>query len=330
MLSVVSSASRTSLFGGARVSAVSLARAHFTTGNVVASSDAAPGDEVKPDMKLLSRLRKETELSIKHVRTALIKTNNDYDLALEELRKLGASVAAKVSGRSMGEGLVFSFVKASDASSSLMMEMSCETDFVAYSQLMQKTSTSVGERLRAIYEASPSVTAGALRSATPSEELTTDPEVSASMHELVGKLSENIALQRAVLLKAPRGGLVGSYTHLRTAEDIGGRLSASVVFAPAAPVEEDFTPSEELKDFANKVAQHVVGSTGPGAVGVTVADLLEQPFLFDPSTTVANLIKKHAQSTPGGLELAGFERFDVGVGPAFALASGESSTEASN
>lgn len=68
---------------------------------------AAP---VKPNMKLLKELRKETEVSMSKAKEALVKTNNDYAKALawlsEDAQVSGAKKAQKVAGRIAGEGLI--------------------------------------------------------------------------------------------------------------------------------------------------------------------------------------------------------------------------------
>lgn len=65
---------------------------------------------VKPDIKLLKELRKETEVSMTKAKEALIKSNNDYAKALawlsEDAQVSGAKKAQKVAGRVAGEGLI--------------------------------------------------------------------------------------------------------------------------------------------------------------------------------------------------------------------------------
>ena len=66
--------------------------------------------EVKPNMKLLKDLRKETEVSMSKAKEALVKNNNDYAKALawlsEDAAVSGAKKAQKVAGRTAGEGLI--------------------------------------------------------------------------------------------------------------------------------------------------------------------------------------------------------------------------------
>lgn len=66
--------------------------------------------EVKPNIKLLKELRKETEVSMSKAKEALVKTNNDYAKALawlsEDAQISGAKKALKVAGRTASEGLI--------------------------------------------------------------------------------------------------------------------------------------------------------------------------------------------------------------------------------
>lgn len=65
---------------------------------------------VKPNIKLLKELRKETEVSMTKAKEALVKTNNDYAKALtwlsEDAQVSGAKKAQKVAGRTASEGLI--------------------------------------------------------------------------------------------------------------------------------------------------------------------------------------------------------------------------------
>jgi elongation factor Ts len=65
---------------------------------------------VKPNMKLLKELRKETEVSMSKAKEALVKNENDYAKALawlqEDAQVSGAKKAQKVAGRTAGEGLI--------------------------------------------------------------------------------------------------------------------------------------------------------------------------------------------------------------------------------
>ncbi len=82
------------------------------------------------DLKLLKKLRKETQAGIADCRIALEETKNDYKKALEWIRKKGLEKAAKQSDRETSQGLIESYIHQNGRVGALV-EVMCETDFVA-------------------------------------------------------------------------------------------------------------------------------------------------------------------------------------------------------
>ncbi len=82
-------------------------------------------------LELLKKLRLETRASIADCRKALEETNNDYNKALEWLRKHGIEKAAKKAERTTLQGLIDSYIH-QNARVGAMIELLCETDFVAH------------------------------------------------------------------------------------------------------------------------------------------------------------------------------------------------------
>ena len=84
----------------------------------------------KIDRKLLQELREKTGLGLMDCRKALEETGGNIEKAIELLRKKGAAVAAKRSGRTTGEGIIHTYIHPGDRLG-VMVEINCETDFVA-------------------------------------------------------------------------------------------------------------------------------------------------------------------------------------------------------
>ena len=82
------------------------------------------------DITLLKRLRNETGVSLADCRKALEETKNDYNKALEWLKKHGLEKAAKKKDRKTSQGLVESYIHQNGRVGALV-EVMCETDFVA-------------------------------------------------------------------------------------------------------------------------------------------------------------------------------------------------------
>lgn len=84
----------------------------------------------KVDIKQIQELRARTGLGMMDCKKALTETDGNIDKAIEILRKKGASVAAKRAGKETGEGLVHAYIHPGSRVG-VMIELNCETDFVA-------------------------------------------------------------------------------------------------------------------------------------------------------------------------------------------------------
>jgi len=87
----------------------------------------------KIDMKLIQELRDITGLGLMDCKKALTESNGDIDKAIEQLRKKGAAVAAKRADKETAQGLVATYIHPGDQLG-VMIELNCETDFVARTQ----------------------------------------------------------------------------------------------------------------------------------------------------------------------------------------------------
>ena len=82
---------------------------------------------------LVKRLREKTGAGMMDCKKALQDTNGDEQAAIDLLRKKGAASAEKRSGRQTGEGVIFSYIHPGDKLG-VLVEVNCETDFVARNQ----------------------------------------------------------------------------------------------------------------------------------------------------------------------------------------------------
>lgn len=90
----------------------------------------------KIDLSLIQELRTRTGLGMMDCRKALEETNGDMDKAIEILRKKGAAVAAKRSDKETAQGIVHAYIHPG-SQLGVLVEINCETDFVARTQDMQ-------------------------------------------------------------------------------------------------------------------------------------------------------------------------------------------------
>jgi elongation factor Ts len=92
---------------------------------------------VKISLELITQLRERTGLGLMDCRKALEAAGGDIEQAAEELRKKGAAVAAKRSGNETSQGLVHAYIHPG-AQMGVLVEVNCETDFVARTEQLQQ------------------------------------------------------------------------------------------------------------------------------------------------------------------------------------------------
>ena len=103
----------------------------------------------KIDAKLIQELRNRTGLGMMDCKKALEATGSDIDKAVDELRKKGAAVAAKRSGKDTQEGLVYAYIHPGDQVG-VLLELNCETDFVARNEEVKKFAKDIGMHIAAM------------------------------------------------------------------------------------------------------------------------------------------------------------------------------------
>jgi len=169
--------------------------------------------EITSDM--IKKLRDQTGAGMMDCKRALESTGGDVNAAIEYLRKKGAAVAAKRADRSAKEGAIVTRI-GNDGKTGVIVEINCETDFVARSEDFVGFANAVAQ---AIEKEKPDSLdrVAALRT----EEGKT---VAERLHDLLAKVGEKIDVKRYAIYQAEAGS-VGSYTHL------GSKIGVLVEFA---------------------------------------------------------------------------------------------------
>lgn len=270
---------------------------------------------------MVKELRERTGAGMMDCKRALAEAEGNLDKAIELMRLSGQAKADKKAGRITAEGVVA--IKMDDSGGrAAMVEVNCETDFVAKESAFRGFVASVCTRVLA---------------ANPSdvEELSAMPldgEGGASIEEerqgLVAKIGENISVRRFVTVDS-RGGRLGVYLHgtrigvvvdVEGTDDVVARDIAMHVAAsrPVAVAESDM-PKDLLRSEREILEAQVADSGKPpeiqekmlaGRVAKFLKEvtLLGQPFVKDPDQSVAKYL--HASGTT----VLRFERFEVGEG----------------
>ncbi|MBV1874309.1 MAG: translation elongation factor Ts [Gammaproteobacteria bacterium] len=269
---------------------------------------------------LVKELRERTGLGMMDCKNALVETDGDVELAIENLRKSGQAKAAKKAGRTAAEGAIA--VKTSaDGKLAIMVEVNSETDFVARDDNFKGFVDLIAARILESRETNIEVLM-----ALPTEE-GSEHSLEYTRERLVQKIGENIQVRRAVLLEAE--GVVGSYLHggkigvlaalTGGNEELGKDVAMHVAATNPLVVNPDEVSAELLEKEKEIFAAQAKESGKPDAIiekmiagrikkYLAEVSLVEQAFVKIPDTKVGKLV------SDGGAKVDSFVRFEVGEG----------------
>jgi elongation factor Ts len=259
-------------------------------------------------------LRERTAAGMLDCKKALVETDGDIELAIENMRKNGQAKAAKKAGRIAAEGVILTKVAKGVAT---MMEVNSETDFVARDDGFVK----FGQKLIEVAFANKINDMDTLNNTEVD-----GVKISELRDNLVAKIGENISPRRVVSVE---GDNLGAYVHSarigviailqggdeELAKDIAMHVAASspqFVKPEDVPAEVVAKEKEIQLDIAlqsgkpPEIAEKMVSGRMKKFTGEI--SLTGQPFVKDPSILVADLLKSK------GAEVINFVRFEVGEG----------------
>jgi len=263
----------------------------------------------------VKELRERTGAGMMECKKALVETNGDMDTAIENLRKSGLAKADKKSGRIAAEGTI---VHAQEDGHSVMVEVNCETDFVA------KDANFV--------DFAQSVVANAIHAedidALLASKLPSGESIEDKRQQLVAKIGENVQVRRMSHLRV-EGAIMGCYIHggrigvmvaIRGGdEDLAKDLAMHVAALNPAYINEQEVPGDFLEKEKEILIAQAADSGKPadiiekmvgGRLKKRLAEitLVGQPFVKDGDVTVEQLLKNK------GAEVLAFSRLEVGEG----------------
>lgn len=268
----------------------------------------------------VKELRERTGAGMMECKKALVETDGDIDVAIENLRKSGLAKADKKASRVAAEGVVAISVS-DDGSRGVMVEVNCETDFVAKGDEFVEFADQIAST---VLTESP-VDVAALSEMNLVGGSTT---VELRRQELIAKLGENMTVRRFSVIDS-RGGVIGFYSHggrigVMTALQGGDAVLAkdvSMHVAASRPIalSEDDIPAEvlakEKEIFSAQAAEsgkpeNIIEKMVVGRMKkfVNEVTLLGQPFVKDPDQTIAKLMDSN------GATIVEFARLEVGEG----------------
>jgi elongation factor Ts len=268
----------------------------------------------------VKRLREQTGAGMMDCKNALAEADGDFELAIENLRKKGVKDAGKRADRTAGNGLVAAELDGNQAG--VLVELNCETDFVAKNEQFQELAAKVAKAALANKVAD--------RLALLTTEAADGKSVELLIEEASASIKEKIELGRYARLD---GGYVTTYLHrsdrdlpptlgvlvqLDAAnEAVAKDLAQQIAATPAQYVTRDEVPAD-LVEKERRIAEEITREEGKpeqaipkivdGRVNAFFKDIVltEQASVKDPKQSIKSVL------AAGGVNVQAFARFRVG------------------
>lgn len=268
---------------------------------------------------LVKELRERTGAGMMECKKALQATEGDVEVAIEHLRKSGQAKAEKKAGRTAAEGIIM-IRASSDGGTIGMVEINCETDFVAKDENFRDFADAVANLL---VEQRPEDVDTLL-----TLKLADGRSVDDARKDLIAKIGENVQVRRLTLVNT-QSGLLNSYSHsgrigvivelkggdAELAKDLAMHIAASRPLCISADQVPGAVIAKEREIYAAQAQDSgkpadIVEKMVAGRVRKFLQEntLLGQPFVKDTELTVEKLLQGANAS------VTHFERFELGEG----------------
>lgn len=269
---------------------------------------------------LVKELRERTGAGMMECKKALVETSGDIEQAIENMRKSGQAKAAKKAGRIAAEGIIVMAI-ADDNRTACMLEVNCETDFVARDENFVGFANHTAER--ALSDKIDNVDALLAVAYEQSSDIT----VEQARQNLVAKIGENIQVRRVALIAADT--VVGHYLHgvrigalvnlkggdVSLAKDIAMHVAAVNPQAVSADSVDNQLLEKEKAIFMAQAEnsgkpQEIIEKMVQGRIKKYLKEicLVDQAFVKNQDVTVGELLKAKQA------EVISFTRYEVGEG----------------
>jgi elongation factor Ts len=289
---------------------------------------------------MVKDLRACTGAGMMDCKKALTESGGDVDAAVDILRMRGLAALAKKAGRATNEGVVAAYVSEYGAIGALV-EVNCETDFVARNAEFQNFVNALAEQIAV--DAPGGIAEG--HAPLMAQQYKRNPALTVEqvLGEVVSKLGENMTISRFTRQEIVGNGAVGSYIHA------GGRIGVLVEVsfgkpetakadglasfikdvamhvAAAAPlyVARDLVPAETVEHELSIYRAQAAESGKPEQIQQKMAEgrlekyykevvLLEQAYVKNPDISVAQYTAETSKALGDKISVVGMERFVVG------------------
>ena len=287
--------------------------------------------------QMVKELREMTQAGMMDCKKALVEAEGDMDKAVEWLREKGLAAAAKKAGRIAAEGVVASYIT-EDAKVGVVVEVNCETDFVAKTDNFINFSKNVAKHIAL---ANPADVDALMNQKFVDDETKTVTDL---VSEATVSIGEKISIRRFARYETNKGA-VESYIHmggkigvLLLVENDNEASVASETFktfyhdvalqiAAAKPsyVKKEEVPAENLAKEREILRAQALNEGKPEKIVDKMVDgriqkyykevcLVEQPFVKDGDKSISQLTAEVAKEIGANINIVSFERFERGEG----------------
>ena len=281
--------------------------------------------------QMVKELREQTGAGMMDCKRALAEAGGDFEKAVTVLRERGIAKAATKEGRSTSEGLIVSHIQ-SDGKLGVMVEINCETDFVARTDKFREFTSAIAKHVTG--------TTATDVNGLLNEKMSNGKSVSEALRETIGSIGENMQIKRFVRFSTD--GHLTNYIHP------GDKLGVMVdIAASRAAADKD-----GFRTFARDIAMQVAATNPlavnrdgldqilvakereilrhqtenekkPAAVIDKIVDgrmekyysevvLMEQPFVKDNDKTIRDIVAEKIAGFGENIQVKRFVRFRLG------------------
>ena len=260
--------------------------------------------------KMVGDLRAATGLGMMECKKALVEAEGNMEKAEEILRIKSGAKAGKLAGRTAAEGVL---AYAIEGNTGALVEVNCETDFVAKDESFLAFAQSAAK---------------AAVANKPADIEALSALVEDERKAVIAKLGENISVRRFEIIETE--GSLTAYIHgaaasegvlvaFKGAEDVARKVGMHIVAAKPQCVSEAEVDAETIEKERHIYTEQAIASGKPAEIAAKMVEgrikkflaeitLNGQAFVMNPDQTVAQFLKEN------GAEVIGFVRYKVGDG----------------
>ncbi len=277
--------------------------------------------------QLVKELRDKTGAGMGECKKALTESNGDINQAIELLRKKGAAMAAKRADRSAKEGIITAKTN-SDGKIGIILEVNCETDFVARNE----------QFIQYVNEVADAILNNEVNNIDELMNLKTSNDTIGGLHnEILAKFSENIQIRRFEKIKTD--GFISEYVHAGSKLAVLVEISANDLNPVAKTLLRDIAmqiaamkpdyidrgqvPQDTLQKEIEIYKQQAIEQGKKPEIAERIATgrlekfyqeqcLVEQVFVKDSNKTVKDVLDEISREIGKDVKILSFRRYFLG------------------